>query len=149
MPALWTYLWDFGDGTTSTSSAVTSHTYPTYGKLYITLHRNNSVCVQTQRSRSSSSRFLPSLILPMHLHRVVQPLTWQFTTLSQFADRYLSMGFWWWVTSSDQPSYTYFNPGTYRSLNSSNIRTEITKLRRRSLSYPSRLQTLRSHPRWF
>ena len=34
---VWTYLWDFGDGSTSTNSTVTSHTYATYGNYTITL----------------------------------------------------------------------------------------------------------------
>src|SRR5690606_37771282 len=47
IPGAWQYLWDFGDGTTSTSANVSSHTYDTYGDYTITLTVSNNDCIET------------------------------------------------------------------------------------------------------
>ncbi len=44
-----TYLWDFGDGTTSTLPSPPPHTYSNPGKYYITLHVTRDQCEHTRK----------------------------------------------------------------------------------------------------
>jgi len=54
-------------------------TYPTYWNLYITLTETNSVC--PNQTQQVYPRIPPIVVLPMHLHRVVNPWPCSLPTL--------------------------------------------------------------------
>lgn len=130
----WQYHWDFGDGTTSTSNMVASHTYEKYGTYNITLTVTNGDCMKTA---SQTVRILPA---PAQLDFEYDPasgcvpLTVNFTNLSKYAD----LSTYEWQFGKDQatsrainPSYTYFEPGIYSvtlsALNEEGEPAQITK----------------------
>lgn len=124
-PGPWTYEWDFSDGTTSSDPAVSSHTYATYGAYTIRLTVTNNVCVETATSTITIDAIPPIVDFAYAPASGCAPLTVEFTNLSQFAepDTY----FWEFgqgqaTSRAVDPSYTYFEPGTYTvSLSASNI----------------------------
>jgi len=123
-PGPWTYLWDFGDGTTSTNANVTSYTYATYGVYTIRLTVTNNVCVETQAQQVEILAIPPIVDFSYDPPEGCMPLTVTFTNLSQFADpnSYL-WDFGDGATSTmANPTHTYFQAGVYSvSLSASNI----------------------------
>ena len=120
----WTYLWDFGDGNTSTSANVTAHTYATYGVYTIRLTVTNNVCIVTQAQQVEILAIPPIVDFTYDPPEGCMPLTVTFTNLSQFADpnSYL-WDFGDGATSQAiNPTHTYFQPGLYSvSLTATNI----------------------------
>jgi len=85
-PGPWSYLWDFGDGTTSVNANVTSHTYATYGVYTIRLTVTNNVCVETQAQQVEILAIPPIVDFSYDPPEGCMPLRVSFTNLSQFAD---------------------------------------------------------------
>jgi len=120
----WTYLWDFGDGSTSTDPLIFSHTYAVYGKYTITLTVSTKVCSQSQTQQITILAIPPIVDFAYTPESGCAPLTVRFTNLTQFADP--STYHWDFgdgnTSQAASPSYTYFNPGVYTvSLSASNI----------------------------
>ncbi len=120
----WTYLWDFGDGTTSPDPLVSSHTYATFGVFTIQLTVTNNVCIETQAQQIEILAIPPLVDFSYDPASGCAPLTVNFTNLSQFADP----GTYNWdfgdqsTSKMINPIHTYFQPGTYSvSLSASNI----------------------------
>ncbi len=127
-PGPWTYLWDFGDGTTSAAANVTSHTYSTYGVYTIRLTVTNNVCVETQAQQVEILAIPPLVDFSYDPPEGCMPLTVNFTNLSQFADpnSYL------WdfgdgaTSTAASPTHTYFQPGVYSvTLSATNITGQV------------------------
>jgi gliding motility-associated-like protein len=107
-----TYLWDFGDTTSSTLQNPPNHTYSTWGTYTITLVVSNGNCFDTttQIITINAPQPIADFLGPAQGCR---PLDVQFVNNSQFADTYL-WDFGDGGTSTQvSPSYTYFNAGTY------------------------------------
>ena len=108
-----TYLWDFGDGSpTSTLQNPPAHAYGTWGNYIITLIVSNGNCFDT--TTQTVTIVAPTPIADFQgPAQGCRPLVVQFTNNSQFATTYL------WdfgdggTSTQTAPSYTYFNPGTY------------------------------------
>lgn len=123
-PGSWDYVWDFGDGTTSTAINPASHTYATYGTYTITLTVTSGNCVQQQSTTVTINPIPPVVDFTFDPASGCAPLTVNFTNLSQFADP----GSYVWqfgdnegTSSSVNPTYTYTQPGIYTvSLSASN-----------------------------
>jgi gliding motility-associated-like protein len=120
----WTYLWDFGDGSTSTDPSISNHTYSVYGQYTIMLTVTSNVCIQTQTQQVTILAIPPVVDFAYAPASGCAPLTVQFTNLTQFADP--STYHWDFgdggTSQAANPSYTYFNAGTYSvSLSASNI----------------------------
>ncbi len=147
----WTYLWDFGDGSTSTNGAVTSHTYATYGNYTITLTVTSNVCTQSQTQQVVILAIPPIVDFSYVPSSGCEPLTVQFTNLSQFAD---PLTYQWdfgdgGTSQATNPSYTYFNAGTYSvSLSASNINGQkITNTKSSIIQvYPKPIATFKITP---
>jgi gliding motility-associated-like protein len=123
-PGPWIYLWDFGDGTTSSDPAVNTHTYGTYGVFTIRLTVSNNVCIETQAQQVEILAIPPTVDFDYDPASGCVPLTVNFTNLSQFADP----GTFRWAfgdQSTSQmmnPVHTYYQPGKYSvALSASNI----------------------------
>jgi gliding motility-associated-like protein len=124
-PGPWQYLWDLGDGTTSTDPALSGHTYATYGTYGVTLTVTNNVCVERQTQTITIDPIPPIVDFSYDPAAGCAPLTVNFTNLSQFTEP----GTYQWdfgvgqgTSGATNPTYTYFEPGTYTvSLSASNI----------------------------
>jgi gliding motility-associated-like protein len=116
-PGPWSYLWDFGDGVTSTDPSPTlQHTYATYGTYVITLTVTNNVCMETATQSVTVNPIAPTIDFSADPLQGCAPLTVNFTNLSQFAD---PNTFVWRfgdgqaISNAIDPVYTYYEPGTY------------------------------------
>lgn len=129
-PGPWTYQWDFGDGTTSTNPGpALQHTYATYGVYPITLTVINNVCVETVTQTVTVQAIPPVIDFSANPVMGCAPLTVSFTNLSQFAE---SGTFVWRfgdgqaTSNAIDPTYTYFEPGTYSvSLSGTNVTNQV------------------------
>lgn len=115
-PGPWEYSWDFGDGTTSTNPAITSHTYATFGSYTITLRVKDSDCEDTHAVSIQIETVPPVLEFDYLPPSGCAPLTVSFVNRSQFADP--ATYFWEFGTNQGtsravNPTYTYFEPGIY------------------------------------
>jgi gliding motility-associated-like protein len=129
-PGPWTYQWDFGDGASSTdASANLQHTYITYGTYSITLTVVNNVCVETHVEIITIQAVPPVIDFSYSPPTGCAPLTVQFTNTSQFAEP--NTFIWRFgdgqaTSNAVNPTYTYYEPGTYTvSLSGSNITNQI------------------------
>jgi len=127
-PGPWTYLWDFGDGITSTSASPGSHTYATFGVYPIKLTVTHTVCSQSQVQTVTILAVPPIVDFSYDPSTGCEPLTVQFTNLSQYADP--STYVWDFgdgVTSRlTDPIHSYSVPGKYSvTLKASNITGQI------------------------
>lgn len=130
LPGPWTYQWDFGDGSGSTSSVPTlQHTYPTYGTYTITLTVINNVCVESVTQTVVVQAIPPRIDFSADPLTGCAPLTVQFTNRSQFAEpnTYVwRFGDGQATSKAINPSYTFYEPGTYTiSLSGSNITNQV------------------------
>jgi len=130
----WDYLWDFGDGTTSTNPSITQHVFPTFGTYTITLTVSNDDCAAQQQQTVTINPIPPILDFTYNPDKGCAPLTVTFTNTSQYADP----GSYFWEFGENQgtsravnPTYTYYEPGIYSvTLSATNItgeHVEITK----------------------
>ncbi|MFZ2906482.1 MAG: PKD domain-containing protein [Cyclobacteriaceae bacterium] len=136
-PGSWQYLWDFGDGSTSTNPNPGSHTYATYGSYSIVLTVSNNICVQSQTVTITIDPIPPILDFSFNPASGCAPLTVTFTNLSQFADP--TTYFWEFGTNqgtsrSVNPVYTYNEPGIYSvTLSATNIIGDTVSITKSSI----------------
>jgi len=134
----WTYLWDFDDGTTSIESGTTlQHTYDNFGTFTITLSVTSNVCTEVQ-SKSVIIMGIPPVIDFDYAPRAgCAPLTVKFTNLSRYADEttYVwEFGDGQSTSKAIDPSYTYFESGTYSvSLSATNSTGQTTKVTKEAI----------------
>lgn len=129
-PGPWSYQWDFGDGSVSTDPGpALQHTYATYGVYPITLTVINNVCVETVTQSVTIQAIPPVIDFSADPVTGCAPLTVSFTNLSQFAEP----GTFVWrfgdgqaTSNAINPTYTYYEPGTYTvSLSGSNVTNQV------------------------
>src|SRR6478736_4785480 len=124
----WTYLWDFGDGKTSTDPTVANHTYAVYGVYTITLTVSTKVCSQIQTQEITILAIPPVVDFSYAPASGCQPLKVQFTNLTQFAD---PLTYRWdfgdgATSQAVNPSHTYFDIGKHTvSLSASNATGQV------------------------
>lgn len=112
----WQYLWDFGDGTSSTDPAVSSHTYETFGDYTITLTVSNNDCVETASADVRVNPIPPVLDFDYFPPSGCAPHTVTFVNRSKYAD---PTSYFWKFGASEgtsravDPTYTYREPGLY------------------------------------
>ncbi|HEY0651725.1 MAG TPA: PKD domain-containing protein [Chryseosolibacter sp.] len=113
----WTYAWDFGDGTTSSTSAPSfTHQYMREGTYPITLRVSNGDCM---KSHTVTIQILPSppvLEFEYDPESGCVPLTVNFKNRSQYADPATfawEFGAGQGTSTAIDPSYTYYEPGVY------------------------------------
>jgi gliding motility-associated-like protein len=123
-PGPWEYLWDFGDGTTSTDANITSHTYSTFGVYVITLTVRSTNCFESQSQQIEILAIPPIVDFEADPTSGCMPLTVNFKNLSQFADP----NTYQWdfgdesTSQAINPSHTYYEPGKYTvTLTATNI----------------------------
>jgi gliding motility-associated-like protein len=110
------YYWDFGDGNTSTAEEPT-HVYDEVGAYDITLIASNSLgCADTLVRNIIIEPFHPEVDFTYEPPTGCRPLTVQFRNLTRFAEP----GTYRWsfgegegVSTEENPSYTYYEPGQY------------------------------------
>lgn len=113
----WQYIWDFGDGNTSTDSIPGNHAYTGWGEFTIQLIAYNEFC---QDSTSEEVIILPPVPIVDFGDSTegCEDLTVQFISKAKYANTYK----WEFVnavtnskqTSSDKdPEITFTDPGTY------------------------------------
>jgi gliding motility-associated-like protein len=110
------YYWDFGDGTTSTKEEP-AHIYNEVGEYDIMLITSNSIgCADTLVQSIFIEPFHPEVDFTYEPPTGCRPLTVQFRNLSRFAEP----GTYRWsfgegegVSTEENPSYTYYEPGLY------------------------------------
>lgn len=115
-PGPWNYLWDFGDGTTSTDPAIQNHMYATHGTYSIKLSVSQGDCVETQTTTVQITPIPPVLDFEYHPSSGCAPLLVNFTNLSQYADPSTyrwEFGANQGTSNATNPTYTYYEPGTY------------------------------------
>ena len=115
--APFTYLWNFGDGATSTEQNP-SHTYAAHGNYTVTLTATNSAGADTETKESYIIVTLPPPAADFTASPVtgIKPLTVQFTDISAGNE----IDSWAWDIDNDgttdyttqNPSHTYNDPGT-------------------------------------
>ncbi|HQE85183.1 MAG TPA: PKD domain-containing protein, partial [Methanolinea sp.] len=111
------WLWNFGDGSTSTSKNPT-HTYTNPGTYTVTLKAWNSCGNSATKSASITVSPCPPVTAQFSANVTTgyAPLTVQFTDLSTSGVPITS---WLWnfgdgsTSTSQNPTHTYTNPGTY------------------------------------
>lgn len=108
----WSYLWDFGDTTTSTLVNPADHTYGTWGNYIVKLVARSPFC-------ADSTTKIARIIVPDPIADFTdsasgcEPLEVQFLSNSQYASSYE------WdfgdggTSSSRDPFHTYFDEGIY------------------------------------
>lgn len=131
-PGPWTYAWDFGDGTFSSSANVANHTYATYGQYVITLRVSDGICEEIQTQKIEILAVPPQVDFTFAPPAGCIPLEVKFTNLSKFADpdKYV------WEFGDKQassavinPTHTYYEPGKYTvSLSASNATGQIVSV---------------------
>lgn len=108
----WQYSWNFGDTTFSNLQNPPNHSYPTWGTYTVQLVVSGAVCSDTAYQTVTINPPVPiaDFLGPATGCR---PLDVTFINNSQYADTYL------WdfgdggTSTQTNPTYTYYNPGTY------------------------------------
>lgn len=110
-----TYLWDFGDGNTSTDQDPGTHQYNRFGTYQITLMVTDAFCTVETSQTITVFPAAPVLDFEADMLEGCAPLTVQFTNLSQFAvpGKYL----WEFgdgsISRADNPTHTFFQSGSF------------------------------------
>jgi gliding motility-associated-like protein len=124
-PGPWTYLWDFGDNTSSIDPGILQHTYATYGTYTITLTVTNGVCVEVFSRQVIINPIPPVVDFSYDPGSGCAPLKVTFTNLSQYAegDTYeWDFGDGEKAFGIENPVHIYREPGIYSvTLRASNI----------------------------
>jgi gliding motility-associated-like protein len=119
----WQYLWDFGDNTTSTNPAITTHTYATYGTYVISLIVTSKSCSDKVVQSVSILPIPPVVDFSYSPPTGCVPLRVEFTNLSKYADASTyQWNFGDGATSQEvSPVHVYGRANTYTvSLSASN-----------------------------
>lgn len=114
----WQYLWDFGDGTTSTERNPRQHTYEGYGQFYITLTISYKGCEKEYEEFIilDIDPDLPFIEFKADSHVGCGPLEVTFTNQSNYVD---PATFQWdfgdgsTASGIEHPNHVYENPGKY------------------------------------
>jgi gliding motility-associated-like protein len=115
-PGPWQYLWDFGDGTTSTDPAVSAHIYTTFGLYTISLTVNNDDCAETVSADVRINPIPPVLDFDYFPASGCAPHTVTFINKSRYADpaTYVwKFGAQEGTSRAVDPTYTYARDGVY------------------------------------
>ncbi len=110
-----TYLWDFGDGTTSALRDPGSHTYTDFGSFVISLTITDAFCESETFQGIQVTPADPLIDFEADVLEGCVPLTVRFTNLSQSA---VSGDFLWEfgdgsISREDEVEHTYFDGGSY------------------------------------
>ena len=111
-PGTWNYLWDMGDGSTTSLEDPQPHTYSHWGDYMIKLHVSSAHCAD---SVSHTIRIFPTMPVADFdtIYPGCEPHTVQFASNSLYGDSYL------WEfddgsTSTEfEPLHTFTEPGLY------------------------------------
>jgi gliding motility-associated-like protein len=112
----WDYYWDLGDGNSSADPNLTEYTYETYGIYAVTLEVSYGPCTEIHTETTVIEPISPIIDFTADVREGCRPLTVNFTNLSQFADPdsyYWDFGDGRGWSKEVNPSYTYYNPGSY------------------------------------
>ncbi len=123
------YFWDFGDGTSSTF-AEPKHTFDSVGHYDIKLVASNALgCSDTLTQTIFIEPFHPEVDFTYEPPTGCRPLSVQFRNLSRFAEP----GTYRWsfgegegVSTQENPTYTYYEPGLYTVTLEASNRNGIT-----------------------
>jgi len=121
----WSYIWDWGDGTTSTNTDPGNHTYANYGNYVISVLVSNPNitfdCTQELQVPVTVTPVLPVIDFTWDPSEGCRPLVVNFTNTSFSADT--STYKWQFIdastgqvagtSSSVNPVFTFFDPGIY------------------------------------
>ncbi len=107
------YLWDFGDGTSSTLASPT-HTYTTSGYHYVNL---NVVYGNLTRTANGVSVYVGAKPTPSFSNSIVSPLNYGFSNTSTISSGYIS-GYSWdfgdgSIGSGNYVTHAFASAGTY------------------------------------
>jgi PKD repeat protein len=112
----WTWLWKFGDGTTSNTQSP-SHTYTALGTYDVVLNVTNETCSDSVKRQISVTPLPPVAAFDPVLSGC-SPLTIEPNNTSANTNTPGTSYLWDFgdggVSTSKNPSYTYFTPGIYR-----------------------------------
>jgi|GEM_PF-531293 len=112
----WNYLWDFGDGQTSTDPNIANHIYDTYGVYVITLTVNSTYCEEVAIQSVTINPTTPVLDFDFIPENGCAPLRVDFTNLSEFADEASYMwdfGDGETLAGAVNPTHIYTSPGIF------------------------------------
>lgn len=122
---IWSYTWNFGDGTTSNAVDPGTHVYETYGQYIIKMTATNGLCTDTFEQLITIGA-IPAIVdfVATPLEGCL-PLVVEFENLTRFADP----GTYQWdfgdnqrVRAVENPTHVYSAPGVYTvSLVANNI----------------------------
>ncbi|WMN06676.1 PKD domain-containing protein [Marivirga arenosa] len=130
----WEYLWEFGDGTTSTDVDPAPHDYGTFGEFTIKMTATNGLCTSSFQTLVTIGAIPPIIDFDADPKEGCLPLVVKFENLSEYADPSTyqwSFGDGQRASAVIDPIHVYTNPGTYTvTLSATNItgqRTELIK----------------------
>ncbi len=109
----WNYLWNFGDGDTSSLYQPSSHTYNDYGNFTISLIVENEHCSDTAFAYIKVNAPAPQANFSVSANGC-EPLMVAFNNLSLYAESYV------WDfgdgnhSTAINPTYTYYDAGDYQ-----------------------------------
>ncbi len=110
------HAWDFGDGITSSEVNPLPHTYERPGNYTITLELNEDYCTSFDSAYIYIQPTAPIADFTADPTSGCAPLRVNFTNLTKYgdADKYV----WYFgegegISNAENPSYTYYRPGTY------------------------------------
>ncbi len=110
----WSYLWNFGDGTTSGAQNPGTHTYPGSGIYRIELNVTNGQCSNFASREITINPMLPQINYGANPSSGCPPLTVNFSNTTLDATTFL----WEFgdgiMSQQRQPTHTYYVPGTYK-----------------------------------
>ncbi|MBN2698195.1 MAG: PKD domain-containing protein [Bacteroidales bacterium] len=110
-PGPWAYLWDFGDGTTSTLENPV-HTYDTHGTYQVILYVSTDLCIDSVGTTVVINPRAPEAAFTAPLEGC-SPLEVQFTNQSLYATTYLWDFGDGYVSTKEHPQHTYYEFGEY------------------------------------
>jgi len=105
----WTYSWNFGDGNTSTTEDPV-HTYTDPGTYMVTFYVNNGDCIDSAGTSIVIHPRVPVAAFD-EPPSGCSPLEIQFVNQSQWATSYLWDFGDGYVSTKENPSHTYYDPG--------------------------------------
>ncbi len=108
-PGPWTFQWDFGDGNSSTQENP-EHTYDAPGTYMVKFYVNNGVCIDSVGT-SIVIHPTPAIADFEQPPSGCSPLEVQFVNRSQFATTYLWDFGDGYVSTQENPSHTFYDPG--------------------------------------
>ena len=105
----WTFLWNFGDGNSSTDENP-AHTYAAPGTYMVKFYVNNGICIDSVGT-SIVIHATPAIADFEPPPSGCSPLEVQFVNRSQFATTYLWDFGDGYVSTKENPSHTFYDPG--------------------------------------